>query len=206
MHMNAIVKPFDSYRLQYATTNPQGRDLTRIEFFCGGTTVGQLLSGAAIGPGSYVSLRGGQIFLYFDSARLANALAILQGEPDLALYFVPDRENSEREQGREGGIYTGVVRFGGAAPTATALPGLKGAVVFDTPTADSVIYKVTKTTGGSDSDAQLDGQPSVVGNRTTLAVKGLTAGTKYTFKVTATSSTTGAFATSLSSNEITAIA
>jgi hypothetical protein len=66
---------------------------------------------------------------------------------------VPDRENSEREQGREGGIYTGVVRFGGAAPTATALPGLKAAVVFDTPTAGSVIYKVTKTTGGSDSDA-----------------------------------------------------
>jgi hypothetical protein len=119
---------------------------------------------------------------------------------------VPDRENSEREQGREGGIYTGVVRFGGAAPTATALPGLKAAVVFDTPTAGSVIYKVTKTTGGSDSDAQLDGQPSAVGNRTTLTVKRLTAGAKYTFKVTATSSTTGAAATSQPSNEITATA
>jgi hypothetical protein len=206
--MNAIVKPFDSYRLQYATTNPQGRDLTRIEFFCGGTTVGQLLSGAAIGPGSYVSLRGGQIFLYFDSARLANALAILQGEPDLALYFVPDRENSEREQGSEGGICTSVVKFGGAAPVATAQAGLKATVEFDTPTPQdgSFNYRVTKTTGGLDSLAELDGQPSVVGNRTTLAVKGLTAGTKYTFKVTATSSTTGAFATSLSSNEITAIA
>jgi hypothetical protein len=109
MYMDEIIKRFDTYRLQYATTNPQGRDITRIEFFLAKTRVGQLLSGAAIGPGSYVSLRGGEIFLYFDSARLANALAILQGEPGLALYFVPDRENPEREQGSEGGIRTCVV-------------------------------------------------------------------------------------------------
>ena len=102
--MNETVKPFDAYRVHYATTNPNGYDLTRIEFFYGETKVGQILSGEAIAPGSYVSLQGGQIFLYFDSARLANALAILQGEPNLALYFVPDHENPEQEQGSEGGI------------------------------------------------------------------------------------------------------
>ena len=79
-------------------------------------------------------------------------------------------------------------------------------MAFDTPIAPDLLvdYKVTKTTGGSDSVAQLDGQPSVVGNRTTLRVKDLMDNTKYTFKVTATSSTTGATAISQPSNEITA--
>ena len=102
--MNEIVKPFDTYRVHYGTTNPEGRDLTRIEFFYGDTKVGQILSGKAIGPGSFVSLIQGEISLYFDSKRLAGALTILQGEPNLALYFVPDDEKPEREQGREGGI------------------------------------------------------------------------------------------------------
>jgi hypothetical protein len=102
--MNEIVKPFDTYRVHYGTTNPEGRDLTRIEFFYGDTKVGQILSGKAIGPGSFVSLIQGEISLYFDSKRLAGALTILQGEPNLALYFVPDDEEPEREQGREGGI------------------------------------------------------------------------------------------------------
>jgi len=66
--------------------------------------VGQILSGEAIGPGSYVSLRERDIHLYFDSKRLAEALTILQGETNLALYFVPDDKEPEREQGREGGI------------------------------------------------------------------------------------------------------
>ena len=66
--------------------------------------VGQILSGEAIGPGSYVSLREREIHLYFDSKRLAEALTILQGETNLALYFVPDGKEPEREQGREGGI------------------------------------------------------------------------------------------------------
>jgi hypothetical protein len=102
--MNEIVKPFDTYWVHYGTTNPEGRDLTRIEFFYGETKVGQILSGKAIGPGSYVSLIGYEIYLYFDSERLAGALTILQGEPNLALYFVPDDENPEQEQGQEGGI------------------------------------------------------------------------------------------------------
>jgi hypothetical protein len=102
--MNEIVKPFDTYRVHYGTTNPEGRDLTRIEFFYGEIKVGQILSGKAIGPGSYVSLKEDEILLYFDSERLANALTILQGEANLALYFVPDDEEPEREQGREGGI------------------------------------------------------------------------------------------------------
>ena len=207
--MNVIVKPFDTYRLQYATSNPEGRELTRIEFFYRDTRVGQLLSGAPIGPDSYVRLKSGQIFLYFDSARLANALAILQGEPDLALYFVPDREKPEQEQGNEGGICTGVVQFGGALPAAAALADKKAIVAFDTPTPPdpaytyAYTYKVTKTTGGSESVAELEGQPTVAGNRTTLTVKGLTVGTRYRFTVTAIRSTTGAFATSQPSNEIT---
>jgi hypothetical protein len=102
--MNEIVKPFDSYRVHYGTTNPEGRDLTRIEFFNGEITVGKILSGKAIAPASFVSLKEREIHLYFDSEKLADALTILQGETNLALYFVPDDEEPEREQGREGGI------------------------------------------------------------------------------------------------------
>jgi hypothetical protein len=102
--VSTIVKPFDTYRIRYGTTNPNGYDLTRIEFYYGATRVGRILSGKAIGPGSYVSLKDGEIYLYFDSGRLANALAILQGESELALYFVPDDEYPDPEQGREGGI------------------------------------------------------------------------------------------------------
>jgi hypothetical protein len=102
--MNEIVKPFDTYRAHYGTTNPEGRDITRIEFYFGEFRVGRILSGKAIGPGSFVSLINDEIELYFDSKRLANALAILQGETNLALYFVPDEENPDQEQGQEGGI------------------------------------------------------------------------------------------------------
>src|SRR3954470_16164764 len=99
--MNEIVKPFDSYRVHYGTTNPDGRDLTRIEFFNRQVRAGQILSGKAIGPGSFVSLKEREIHLVFDSERLAEALTILQGETNLALYFVPDDKDPEREQGRE---------------------------------------------------------------------------------------------------------
>ena len=99
-----VVNPFDTYRVHYGTTNPSGNDLTRPEFFSGEATVGRILSGKAIGPGSHVTLRDGVIDLYFDSERLANVLTILQGESNLALYFVPDPDHPEREQGREGGI------------------------------------------------------------------------------------------------------
>jgi hypothetical protein len=102
--LNEVVNPFDTYRVHYGTTNPNGYDLSRIEFFDGETKVGRILSGKAIGPGSYVTRRDGVIDLYFDSERLANALTILQGEANLALYFVPDADHPEREQGREGGI------------------------------------------------------------------------------------------------------
>jgi hypothetical protein len=47
--MNEIVKPFDTYRVHYGTTNPEGRDVTRIEFFYGQIKVGQIWSGKAIG-------------------------------------------------------------------------------------------------------------------------------------------------------------
>ena len=42
--MNEIVKPFDTYRVHYGTTNPEGRDVTRIEFFYGEIKVGQIWS------------------------------------------------------------------------------------------------------------------------------------------------------------------
>ena len=100
--MNEIVrKPFDRYRVHYSTTNPAGLDLTRIEFFEGPLKVGQILSGAAVGVNSVVSLHENSINLYFDFAMIANALAILQGESDLELYFVPDPLDPKR--GREGG-------------------------------------------------------------------------------------------------------
>jgi hypothetical protein len=102
--MDEIVKPFDTYRVHFGTTNAEGRDLTRIEFFYGEIKVGQILSGKAIAPGSYVSLKEREIHLYFDSERLAEALTILQGETNLALYFVRDDQEPGREQGREGGI------------------------------------------------------------------------------------------------------
>jgi hypothetical protein len=67
--VSTIVKPFDTYRIRYGTTNPNGYDLTRIEFYYGATRVGRILSGKAIGPGSYVSLKDGEIYLYFDSGK-----------------------------------------------------------------------------------------------------------------------------------------
>ena len=102
--MDKITKPFDRYVIDYATTNPLGKDLTRIQFFQNSTKVGQLLSGSAIGPGSFVSLQGDEIFLYFDSTRLSGLLAILHNQTQLALYFVPDEFDPDREQGSEGGI------------------------------------------------------------------------------------------------------
>ena len=96
--MEEILKPFDTYRVHYGTTNPEGRDITRIEFFYGDIKAGRIISGKAIGPGSYVSLIDGEIELYFDSERVANALTILQGEPNLALYFVPDEKEPERNK------------------------------------------------------------------------------------------------------------
>ena len=96
--MEEIVKPFDTYRVHYGTTNPEGRDITRIEFFYGDIKVGRILSGKAIGPGSYVSLIRGEIELDFDSERVANALTILQGEPNLALYFVPDERSPNKNK------------------------------------------------------------------------------------------------------------
>jgi hypothetical protein len=99
-----IVKPFDTYRVHYGTTNPEGHDLIRIEFFNGEIKAGQILSGKAITPGSLVSLIEREIHLYFESERLADLLAILQDETNLALYFVPDDDEPERGQGREGGI------------------------------------------------------------------------------------------------------
>ena len=74
---------------------------------------------------------------------------------------------------------------------------------FDTPTGlfDPFTYTVTQTPAtGSDSPAKLQGSPIVTGGKTKLTVTDLTAGTTYTFKVTATG-TNGA-ATSQPSDSI----
>ena len=85
--MPKLTHAFDRYRIEYATTNPAGRDLTRIEFFAGDVKVGQILSGEAITPGSFAALHEQQIHLYFPSSMLSNALAILQEEENLALFL-----------------------------------------------------------------------------------------------------------------------
>jgi hypothetical protein len=103
--MNRITKRFDRYSIDYATRNPEGRDLTRIQFFDHTTRVGQLLSGSAIAPGSFVYLQNDEILLYFDSSRISTVLALLQNQPHLALYFVPDDDTDrDFEHGVEGGI------------------------------------------------------------------------------------------------------
>ena len=94
-------------------------------------------------------------------------------------------------------IFEDVMQFGGAVPVATSPAAGKARVEFDTPTpsGDLLVYKVTKTTGTTGTDAPLEGTPTVSGNRTTLNVSATPAGT-YTFTVTATRNTTGATATS----------
>ncbi len=54
--MNEIVKPFDTYRAHYGTTNPEGRDITRIEFYFGEFRVGRILSGKADRTGLFRQL------------------------------------------------------------------------------------------------------------------------------------------------------
>jgi hypothetical protein len=82
----AIYKAFDSYKITYAITNPNGKDYARIDFFNGDIKVGQVLMGDAIAPGSYANLLGEEIHLYFGLSHFESIVGLLQRESGLALY------------------------------------------------------------------------------------------------------------------------
>lgn len=81
-----VLKPFESYRVTYAVTNPHGRDYARIDLFVSETKVGQILFGSAIAPGSYASLLGEEIHLYFPLTHFENIARLLRHEKHLSLY------------------------------------------------------------------------------------------------------------------------
>jgi hypothetical protein len=101
-----VYKPFNSYRVTYAITNPNGKDYVRIDFFNEGTKVGQLLMGDAISPGSYANLHGEEIHLYFPLSHFDNIAEILRQESGLALY-VELEEGGHPTAKPIGGIVTG---------------------------------------------------------------------------------------------------
>ena len=114
-----VNRQFNSYQIHYAITRTQGEDCVRIDFFNGGTKVGQILMGDSITPGSYANLNGDEINLYFPLFHFDNILKILRQGSDLALYLkyvsapmTPEMaetlENAEDrpEIIREGGIVT----------------------------------------------------------------------------------------------------
>jgi hypothetical protein len=84
---NSIHKSFEWYRVTYAITNPNGKDYARIDFFKGGTKVGQILFGSAVTPGSYASIHGDEIHLYFPLAHFESICQLLRHEKNLSLYI-----------------------------------------------------------------------------------------------------------------------
>lgn len=92
-------------------------------------------------------------------------------------------------------------------PTATALPGLQATLVFDQPTSVNGpwTYTVAQDTGDTGGAAVLVGDPHVTAGQVTLTVGNLTDGAQYTFTVTVTTRYEGVTATSVASNQITAI-
>jgi hypothetical protein len=104
MAMDRVIKKFNSFQIDYSVTNPLGHDLIRITFFQDGTRVGRLLSGEAIGPGSYAALVNNEIALYFSDRHIPALLTLLTTQGDLALFVEPDHMNPEQEQGSVGGI------------------------------------------------------------------------------------------------------
>lgn len=99
---NTIYKPFNSYKINYAITNPNGKDYVRIDFFNNGKKVGQVLMGDAVVPGSYANLISDEIHLYFKRSHFYNIAEILRQESGLALYIESDNNDHPI-----GGIVTG---------------------------------------------------------------------------------------------------
>jgi hypothetical protein len=85
-------RSFDNYRFEYGITNPNGKNLVRIDFFSGEVKVGQALFGDAIAPGSFASLMQDEIDLFFPLIHFANILNLLltQKSPSLFVDLDPD--------------------------------------------------------------------------------------------------------------------
>ncbi len=101
-----VYRPFNSYRITYAITNPDGRNYVRIDFFNGETKIGQVLMGDAISPGSYVNLNGEEIHLYFPQSHFDSVASLLRQETGLALYVELERDGHPTAN-PIGGIVTG---------------------------------------------------------------------------------------------------
>lgn len=98
-----INKTFNSYRIEYGITNPQGKDLVRIEFLSGDSKIGQALFGDAIAPGSFASLgQREEIDLFFPLTHFANILNLLRTQTELSLFGEPD--DTQPGQLRRGGV------------------------------------------------------------------------------------------------------
>lgn len=97
-------RPFNSHRVSYAVTNPQGRELVSITFFQDGQRVGRILSGPAIGPGSFASLIDDQVELYFDIGNIPNILRLLKTQIRLVLFLEFEDRPPHQPQAARGGI------------------------------------------------------------------------------------------------------
>jgi hypothetical protein len=95
-----LIKAFEWYRITYGITNPSGKDFAQVEFFAGGTKVGQILFGSAITHGSYVALHNGEIHLYYPLVHFQNICQLLHDEKHLSLYVELDPSG----QSQRGGI------------------------------------------------------------------------------------------------------
>jgi len=85
-------RAFSSYTIDYAITNPNGKDYARIDFFNSEGKVGQILFGSSIVPGSYAALLNAdeEVHLYFPMDHFETILTLLQTEKGLALYVERD--------------------------------------------------------------------------------------------------------------------
>jgi hypothetical protein len=77
---------FDSFDIEYAITNPNGKDYARIDFFYRDKKVGQILFGSAIAPGSYADYQNHQISLYFPAGHYTSIVELLRNEKGAVLY------------------------------------------------------------------------------------------------------------------------
>jgi hypothetical protein len=92
---HGVKKSFDNYRFEYGITNPNGKDLARIDFFSGEVKVGQTLFGDAIAPGSFASLMQDEIDLFFPLTHFANILNLLQTQKSLSLFVDVDPDSHQ---------------------------------------------------------------------------------------------------------------
>jgi len=94
-----IKQSFEKHHIEYGITNPNGKDLARIDFFSGEVKVGQALFGDAIAPGSFASLIQDEIHLFFPLIHFANILSLIQTHGDLSLFIDREAESGDVERG-----------------------------------------------------------------------------------------------------------